>query len=156
MIRFTTKLWNGYLKVLDKAPWKVQIIQTGKSPFCKTFFQDFFFKKFQYLGTLMASGDIIAQCWLEKVPVQKIDWSRTARFGIIGCIFVVSYSLQTVWKSGGFFCYSDFTWNLTVILKDLKALNFDVEKCFHFSYDWNVPKFKFLASGSVKMTVFRL
>ena len=40
----------------------------------------------------MASGDLIAQCWLEKVPVQKIDWSRTARFGIIGCIFVVSYS----------------------------------------------------------------
>ena len=91
MIRFTTRLWNGYLKVLDKAPWKVQIIQTGKVHFVKRFFQDL--EKFQYLGTLMASGDLIAQCWLEQVPVQKIDWARTARFGIIGCIFVVSYIL---------------------------------------------------------------
>ena len=42
-------------------------------------------------GLIMSSGDVIAQCWLEQVPIQKIDWSRTARFGIIGCIFVVIY-----------------------------------------------------------------
>ena len=39
----------------------------------------------------MSSGDAIAQCWLEQVPIQKIDWSRTARFGIIGCAFVVIF-----------------------------------------------------------------
>ena len=39
----------------------------------------------------MSSGDVIAQCWLEQVPIQKIDWSRTARFGIIGCAFVVIF-----------------------------------------------------------------
>ena len=50
----------------------------------------FWFARFDiFPGIIMSSGDLIAQCWLEQVPIQKIDWSRTARFGIIGCAFVV-------------------------------------------------------------------
>ena len=37
----------------------------------------------------MSSGDVIAQCWLEKVKLKELDFQRTARFGIIGITFVV-------------------------------------------------------------------
>ena len=30
MIRLASRVWNGYLNALNKTPWRVQIIQTGK------------------------------------------------------------------------------------------------------------------------------
>ena len=36
----------------------------------------------------MSSGDLIAQTCFEHTPMSKIDWLRTARFGLIGATFV--------------------------------------------------------------------
>ena len=36
----------------------------------------------------MSSGDLIAQTCFERTPMSKIDWLRTARFGLIGATFV--------------------------------------------------------------------
>ena len=56
------------MNVLTKYPMRTQIVQTG---------------------LIMASGDVIAQLYLEKVQLRQLDLKRTARFGFIGMTFVV-------------------------------------------------------------------
>ena len=45
---------------------------------------------FLQTGVIMASGDIIAQLYLEKIQPRHLDIKRTARFGFIGMTFVAS------------------------------------------------------------------
>ena len=44
---------------------------------------------------LFALGDVIAQKLIEKQ--KKLDWGRSARFGLVGFCFAVSVILTTEW-----------------------------------------------------------
>ena len=55
------------MSVLNKHPMRVQVIQKG---------------------IIMVLGDVIAQLYLEKVPILQLDMNRSARFGLIGMTFV--------------------------------------------------------------------
>ena len=57
---------------------------------------------FLQTGVIMASGDIIAQLYLEKIQPRHLDIKRTARFGFIGMTFVASsiiYSISVSFSS---------------------------------------------------------
>ncbi|XP_055846171.1 mpv17-like protein [Episyrphus balteatus] len=40
------------------------------------------------VSMLMATSDIIAQCGVEKTPIDKINWLRTGQFSCMGLVFV--------------------------------------------------------------------
>ena len=90
MIRLAGKIWSSYITVLNKHPMRVQIIQTGLP--LSYLFTKVSLQMCIQTGVIMASGDIIAQLYLEKIQPRHLDIKRTARFGFIGMTFVVSFS----------------------------------------------------------------
>lgn len=90
MIRLAGKIWSSYITVLNKHPMRVQIIQTGLP--LSYLLSKASLQMCIQTGVIMASGDIIAQLYLEKIPPRHLDIKRTARFGFIGMTFVVSFS----------------------------------------------------------------
>lgn len=59
-------LWRTYLRLLEKHPWKTQVISTA---------------------TLMSMGDVLAQVYIEDKK-KDYDIIRTARFFFFGTIYV--------------------------------------------------------------------
>jgi hypothetical protein len=59
-------LWRSYLRLLDRHPLRVQMVQTG---------------------FIMGVGDVVAQKALEER--EEWDVARTARFAGLGVVFVV-------------------------------------------------------------------
>ena len=74
----------------------------------------------------MSSGDVIAQFCLEDVPIHKIDLARTARFGIIGCIFVVNIKLGELGR------YE----NANTVCKVVKNYIILIAMMCHLSIEW--------------------
>uniref|UniRef100_T1JD42 Mitochondrial inner membrane protein Mpv17 n=1 Tax=Strigamia maritima TaxID=126957 RepID=T1JD42_STRMM len=60
-------LWQRYLNVLQKHPWRTWSLQTG---------------------AIMGTGDVISQMLVDGKEIQELDTTRTARFAAMGMFFV--------------------------------------------------------------------
>ncbi len=58
---------KAYARVLEKHPWKTQMIQTG---------------------VLMGFSDYIAQTFVEKKKFRELETGRMVRFALIGTLYV--------------------------------------------------------------------
>lgn len=62
-------LLRGYLNLTNRYPNTSQIVQTG---------------------LLMGAGDVVAQTYVEKTPINEIKWARTGQYAGLGFFLVVS------------------------------------------------------------------